>query len=175
MPFDYNEAASKADYKDRPPFHDMEGSFIVVIESDKLVDERKTDNVNVCIWRIVKVLSGPPGVVGRRFTRRRPAKSDGTINEWQNRYTVALSMNARLRKKDRDPHFEFPKAKYTGATIKSIHDTDGAIVSGYPIRVESRQVSMKTKDGDFTVCEYTYPTAADLEGIALDENGMVVG
>lgn len=174
MPFDYEDAAKKANYSEKPPFHDMEGTFLVVIESDVMKDERKTDNVNVCVWRILKVLEGEPGLVGKRFTRRRPAKSDGTADEWQNRYTVALSMNERLKKVGGNPRFEFPKAKYTGATIKTIHDSGGEIIAGYPIRVESRQTEMK-KGGEFTVCTYHFPTASDLEGIKLNDEGQVVG
>lgn len=174
MAINYEEKAREAKYSEKPPFHDMEGSFIVVIQSDSIINERKLDDVNVCKWRIVKVLEGNPSVLNKTFTRRRPAKSDGTSDEWQNRYCTALSMNMRL-KKGGDPRYEFPRANYTGATLKMIHEGAGEMIAGYPIRVESQQVDMKTKVGKFTVCTYHFPTAADLEGLTLNADGQVVG
>lgn len=175
MAIDYDKKAAEGKYTDKPPFHDMEGSFIVVILSDNIINERKLDDVNICKWRILKVLEGPTNVVGKTFTRRRPAKSDGTSDEWQNRYCTALSMSMRLRKKGGDPRYEFPRANYTGAILKTIHEGGGEMISGYPIRVESKQVDMKTKAGQFTVCTYHFPTAAELEGISLNDDGQVIG
>ncbi len=175
MAINYDEKAREAKFVDKPPFHDMEGSFIVAILSDNIVNERKLDDVNVCKWRVLKVLEGPTNVVGKTFTRRRPARSDGTSDEWQNRYCTALSMSMRLRKKGGDPRYEFPRANYTGAILKTIHEGGGEMIAGYPIRVESKQVDMKTKVGKFTVCTYHFPTAAELEGISLNDDGQVIG
>lgn len=171
---DYNKLAT-ADFKDRPPFHDMNGDYIVVIQKDEVRDDRETPDVNYCIWKILKVLHGDPGVIGRTFSRRRPIRRDGTAEEMQNRYCTALSMKRRLQKVDRDPTYEFPRAKYTGMTIQAIHDCGGSNIAGYPIRVSSKQTPMKKKEGVFTVCTYHFPSEAELEGIALNDDGQVVG
>lgn len=175
MAINYEEKAREAKYSEKPPFHDMEGNFIVVVLKDVIVNERKMDDVNICHWRVLKVLDGPQNAVGKTFTRRRPAKSDGTSDEWQNRYCTALSMSMRLRKKGGDPRYEFPRANYTGAILKTIHEGGGEMISGYPIRVESKPRAMTTKQGMFTVCTYHFPTAAELEGISLNDDGQVVG
>ena len=176
MGIDYNKHAAKADYTPRNPFFEGQGDYLIVIQEMSAGENIKDEASDVCNWKVIRALrNGDPSLEGGVFCRRRKVNTFGTVNEIQNRVLVGLSMGKRLRKQNADPHFEFPKAQWTGKMWSDIHESNGKDIAGYPIVITCRLTGTKANpEPHFLAIDYRYPTAKDLEGITLDEKGRVV-
>lgn len=160
-----NDATVQTKY----PFLNEAGTHIVSIENWIGRDTRLHGFGDFCDMVIVKTLRGDASGVGAHRSRLRIWSRDGTASEVKNRAQAALSAAGQKKQ----PGFEFPVAAVTGDIVKTIHEQAGRNVAGYPIKVEVENV--KTKAGQpFTSIMFSVPTAADLEGIHLDDNGRVV-
>jgi hypothetical protein len=173
-PTGYN-GLDDAKTESRYPFLAEEGVHIIVIESWLGKDTFNSGFCDICEVKVVATLKGDASAVGDIRSRIRSLRPGGgrdmALMEVKTRLQVVLSSAAQAE----IPGFSFPASNVTQAVMEEkIQKDSGRSLRGYPIKVQVNQTKTK-KGADFTNCNYSVPTKADLEGLKLDSDGRVIG